>query len=144
MRKQRHGHTLLETTLVLLPLLAILLAGIDLTLALFAREALQAAVGEAARMAAAPPARYEGVDCGDPEPCAARLVERRTLGLVPAASVRLERHADGRVVEVRAEDVVWRWAVPLPGLWPGQGAVLTASALNVVRRLPEDRREARR
>lgn len=144
MRKQRRGQTLLETTLVLLPLLAILLAGIDLTLALFARGALQSAVGEAARLAAAPPARYEDLDCGDPAPCVARLVERRTLGLAPAAKVRLERHAGGRVVEVRVEDVAWRWAVPLPGLWPGQGAVLTASALDVVRHSPEDGREARR
>ncbi len=141
MRKRRRGHTLLETTLVLLPMLAVLLAGIDLTLALFARGALQAAVGEAARLVAAPPARFEGLDCTDPAPCAARLVERRTLGLAPAASVRVERHAGGRVVEVRVEDVAWQWVVPAPGLWPGKGAALTASALDVVRHWPEDRRE---
>jgi len=138
---RRRGHTLIETTLLLLPMLALVGGGVDLSLGLFARNLLQAAVGEAARLAASPPETYLGMNCADPAPCAARAVEHYTLGLIPASSVRIERHRPGNLVEVRVEQLPWRWITPVPGLGWGSPVILRSSALGVDGRPPAEFRE---
>jgi hypothetical protein len=138
---RRRGHTVIETTLLLLPMLALVCGGVDLSLGLFARSLLQAAVGEAARLAASPPETYFGVNCADPAPCAARAVEHYTLGLVPASSVRIERHRPGNLIEVRVEQLPWRPVAPVQGLGWGSAMILHASALGVEGHPPAEFRE---
>lgn len=118
----RSGNTLLETALILVPLLAVLLATVDFALAIFVRATLQHAVREGVRYAVT----YETLPGLGHDASIKQIVQKHALGLLngrdelihvryydPVHLEEVPENSPGNVIEVSVEGYQWRWLVPL-------------------------------
>jgi Flp pilus assembly protein TadG len=139
------GQAAVETGLVILPLLAILCALIDFSMAMFIRNSLVASVREGVRYAITGQIGAGGATCQDAS--IKNIVQQNSMGLLagedglvriklnyysPATLVDVtdqpRANAGGNVVRVSVYGVSWLWMIS--GLWApeGQYTGLTMSA----------------
>jgi hypothetical protein len=127
-RKRQSGNQLVEVSLIFLPLLALLLALIDFSMALFLRATMQNAVREGVRYAVT--YQTSGGLCQDASIKA--VVKASAVGFLSdssmdtkikvryyaPANLALEvtgagSNAPGNVVEIGVEGFAWSWIAPL-------------------------------
>ena len=127
-RRRQRGNQLVEVSLIFLPLMALLLALIDFSLALFLRATMQNAVREGVRYAVT--YQTTGGMCQDASIKA--VVKASSVGFLSDASqdskIKIRYYAPtnlntevtgagsnapGNVVEVGVEGFTWSWIAPL-------------------------------
>jgi len=122
--RSRCGQALVELPLVLIPLVALLVAIIDFSFAIFLRSTFQHAVREGARYAVT--SRTEpglGQDAS-----IQTTVQRNAMGFLngpegagrihiryylPGTLAETQSNAGGNIVEVSVEGYTWRWIAPV-------------------------------
>ena len=103
----------MEAALIFLPLMALMLALIDFSLALFLRATMQNAVREGVRYAVT--YQTSGGMCQDASIKA--VVKASSVGFLADAShdskIKVRYYAPGNVVEIGVEGYTWSWIAPL-------------------------------
>ncbi len=122
-RERRRGAALIELALVILPLLALLLAILDFSFALFLKSTLQHAVREGVRYAVT-----GRITTGLGQDASIKgVVQKNALGFLngdnaskiyiryytPGSLTETTSNAGGNIVEVSVEGFTWRWLAPL-------------------------------
>lgn len=135
-RKRRQaGNTSVETALVLLPLLALIFAIIDFSVAIFVRSTLQHATREGVRYAVT----YQTIGGLGHDASIKAVVQNASLGFLggpdgankihiryfdPVTFQEVPDNSPGNLVEVSVEGFRWSWIVPL---WRSSSPVTIAA-----------------
>ncbi len=123
-RWRQAGNTLVETALILLPLLALVFAIIDFSVAVFVRSTLQHATREGVRYAVT----YQTIGGLGHDASIKAVVQNAAMGFLngphgankihiryfdPVTFQEVPDNAPGNLVEVSVEDFRWSWMVPV-------------------------------
>jgi len=134
----QRGQAMLESSLIIIPLFAILCAIIDFSMAVFVRNSLILAVREGARYAVTGQTGYGGAACQDAS--VKNVVQTNAMGVLAGAaglakisinyfdaktgadvSAAADSNSGGHVVRISVSGVNWLWM--LSGLWENVNAV---------------------
>lgn len=122
--RRQAGNTLVETAFILLPLLALIFAIIDFSIAIFVRSTLQHATREGVRYAVT----YQTMSGLGHDASIKAVVQNAALGFLsgpdgaskihiryfdPVTFQEVPDNSPGNLVEVSVEDFRWSWIVPL-------------------------------
>ncbi len=147
---------LVETALIMLPMLAIMFGIIDVSMVVFMRGLFQSAAREGVRFAVTFSPSYNGTVCTTQSACIKKVVQDNAIGFLAGTtgasriSIRYFNPADlstpvttatppayinqtGNVIEVAIASP-WNWIVPLPGFrfTPGASTTINAVASDVL------------
>lgn len=141
-RNSRKGNAFLEMAFVLLPLLALICGIVDFSMVLYLKAVFQDAVNQAARFAITYNMTYKKINgttvsCSTQQQCILEVLYDNSSGLLSSTKNRNKNNqlmvyvdwytpanlgtpataspvnATGNVVEVRIQDYLWDWIMPL-------------------------------
>jgi Flp pilus assembly protein TadG len=148
-RRRQRGNTLLELSLVLLPVFALMMALVDFSLAIFLRSTFTHAAREGARFGIT----YRTINGLSHSESIKRVVQEQAmgflngqrgldtiqikwyLGVTPFTEVTAGpgRNADGNIVEVSIRNYTWSWLAPV---WrPGTPLRMTITSADRLEKL---------
>jgi Flp pilus assembly protein TadG len=145
---------LVETALVMLPMLAIMFGIIDVSMVVFLRGLFQSAAREGVRFAVTYSPTYNGLTCTTQSACIKQVVQDNAIGFLAGTAgaaritIRYFNPSDlstavttatppayinqsGNVVEVAIASP-WNWMVPMPGFNSGGAMTINAVASDVL------------
>ncbi len=123
-RVRQRGNAMLESALIFLPLMAIFLAIIDFSLAIFVKSTLQHAVREGVRYAVT----FQTQDGLCHDDSIKNVVVRNAMGFLSSEEAQQKIHIryylpdtlgvtpnnnPGNIIEVSVEDFAWGWIAPI-------------------------------
>jgi Flp pilus assembly protein TadG len=153
-RRKQSGNTIVELALILTPMMALLLAIVELSLPIFKKSTFINAVREGCRYGITYQTSYNGTNYGSQTAAIKAIVQANSMGFLaggPGATLIFVKYynpnagfadvtaggtgvanADGNIIEVSVQGYTHSWMVPINYTYGSTSFQVTGSALPVI------------